>query len=112
MLLLEVATCIIIYILVLLPIAAASDGGLRRRPPAATSPASFVRSPMSPSTSSARIFNRSPSASTFFTSSVCGNGWSTLRKGRSTLAPFASRVAGPATLAGSIFSQWEMRTIV
>ena len=43
---------------------------------------------------------------------VCGNGWSTLRKGRSTLAPFASRVAGPATLAGSIFSQWEMRTIV
>ncbi|KAH1085681.1 hypothetical protein GYH30_017588, partial [Glycine max] len=84
----------------------------RWRTPAATSPASFVRSPMSPSTSSARIFNRSPSASTFFTSSVCGNGWSTLRKGRSTLAPFASRVAGPATLAGSIFSQWEMRTIV
>ena len=68
MLLLEVATCIIIYILVLLPIAAASDGGLRRRPPAVTSPASFVRSATNPSTPLTRIFNRSPSVATFFTS--------------------------------------------
>jgi len=43
---------------------------------------------------------------------VCSNGSSTVRKGRNTLALFASRVAGPATRAGFIFSQWGTRAMV